>query len=229
MINSLTLVNALNKALDTSEATTGNWPAEIRLLYQDPARSPIAITFVGDSEIHCASRLIAKGQRINFSGSVPPQLATGTFYAIPSSVYGNDPTSHFFRVATTMAEAEISDYVEFPDGAYSGFLFDLDITAQDTRETLETYQVTAIAPVQVTKTSTTYNATTKKAVAVYGQALFNGGQTSTPISHTLTFFGGIPGQTSSYFFDLTPATQPAISAGGSLTVVVSIEAEAVAS
>lgn len=225
MINSQTLVNALNKALDTSEGFSPAYPAQVRLLYQNPTRSPQAITFGADSEVDCPTLSLALGHRVTFSGTVPAPIATGTFYAVPT-------TGTSFKVAASLADAEAQPpvTVTITGGSTGGFVFDLDITANDTQAVLEKYQVAAIAPVEVAKTTTTYNATTKKAVATYGPALFNGGASNTPISHTLTFFGGIPGQTSyEPFYDLTPATQPAIGAGGSLTVVVSIEAEAVAS
>lgn len=224
IINPPTLLNALNKALDISEGSTGDFPAQVRLLYQNPARTPQPITFVGDSEIYCPDMLIGKGQRVTFSGDVPPELATGTFYAIPSSLYGTDPSSHFFRVAATAAEAEISDFVEFTTTIESGsFVFDVDIDPQDTLETLLIYEQPATPPVTLSRQSVAYDAVAKKATANYGDAVFTGTSEAIPISHRLTFFGGTPGSYYTPFFDVTPTPQTSIDVGGSASFAISIE------
>lgn len=216
MLNSKTLINALDKALSLAD----EYPAEVSLLYQNTARSPQAITFAADSVINCATLTLGLGQRVTFSGSVPAAIATGDFYAVP--------VSGGFKVAATLANALATPAVTVTiTGGTTGQVFDLDINSEDTPEALATYLVTAIAPVTVTKTSTTYNASTKKALAVYGPALFTGVATATPISHTLTSFGGSLGDESA-FYDVSPTTQPAIAANGSLTVVISVEAEAIA-
>lgn len=216
MLNSTNLTTALDKALNLS----GSYPAQVRLLYQNPTRDPQAITFAADSVIECPTLTVGLGHRLTFSGGVPTAIATGTFYAIP--------VSGGFKVAATLADALATTPVPVTiTGGTTGQVFDLDITAEDTAAVLETYEVTAIAAVSVTKSSTTYNATTKKAVAVYGPALFNGLTTATPISHTLTSFAGDLGD-STAFYDVSPTSQPAIAANGSLTVVISIEAEATA-
>lgn len=217
MLNPKTLTNALDKALNL----TGTYPAQVRLLYQNPARSPQAVTFAADSLINCATFTFGLGQRISFSGGVPAAIATGTFYAVPISGTG-------FKVAATLADALATTPVTVTiTVGTTGQVFDLDINAEDTVEALTKYEVTAIAPVSVAKTATAYNATTKKAVATYGPALFSGVATATPISHTLTSFAGNLGD-STAFYDVSPTSQPAIAANGSLTVVISVEAEAAA-
>lgn len=221
IINQPSLLNALNKALDTSEGFDPSFPAQVRLLYQNPARTPQTVTFVGDSEIHCPSMLIGKGQRVTFSGTVPTELATGTFYAIPSSLYGTDPSSHFFRVAATLAESEISDYVEFTEIASTDAgVFDLDIDPQDKLETLLVYEINN-PPVNISKISSIYDPETLKAFADFGLAEFQT-STQTNISHKLTLFGGILGGYSP-FYDLSPTPQTSIEAGGSVSFPVSIE------
>lgn len=225
IINPPTLLNALNKALDISGGLTGESPGQVRLLYQNPNRVSQAISFVGDSELHCPSMLLAKGQRVTFSGDVPAELATGFFYCIPSSLYASDPSSYFFRVATSAAAAAIGDYVEFADFATSGaFVLDLDIEAQDTVETLLLYQVPNISPATISKQSVNYDLVTKKATANYGDAVFIGDSGNpVPISHRLTFFGGTPGSHYALFFDVTPTPQTLIDAGGSASFAISIE------
>lgn len=225
MINQNTLVNALNKALDSSGSLSGTYEGQVKMLYQNPSRNPKAISFPGGNFFLSPELNLATGHRVTFSGNVPAELATGTFYAIIS--FDDYP-----RVANSLANALAGVAVNFTppaDDTIPAYVFDLDIQATDPSAVLETYAVPTLAAVVITKSSTTF--TNGKAIAAYTPATINGQVgVATPVTHSLTYFGGYPGLGYDLpIFDLTPATQPSIPAGGSLTVIVNIEAEAVAS
>lgn len=208
MLNTATLKNVLN------------FTAQVRLLYQKPSRNPQPITFDADSVINCATLTPALGQRLTFSGGVPTAIATGTFYAVP--VLGGG-----FKVATTLANAVATTPVTVTiTGGISGQVFDLDILPEDPADVLLSYQVLEINPISIGEPLTkTYNDITKKTLAVYSPAVFIGTPISTPVSHTFTSFAGLPGD-NTFFYDLSPTTQPSVPANGSLTVIIAMEAEA---